>query len=87
MRCTAVETNHLRVLHHSELAAAAEVGVTSGVCGVDALCLDGQLELRSRRILGVEVASAGELVERTPDLGDRGLPDNETDLLCTASTA
>jgi len=56
-----------------------QVGVAVGVAGVDAGRLDRELEARSGGVLGVEVAGAGELVERTPDLGDHGVASNDAD--------
>src|SRR5512146_2940354 len=55
------------------------MGVTLGVAGIEARGADGHLEVGLARILAVEVAGAGEVVERTPDLGDHGAADNEAD--------
>src|SRR3546814_16933043 len=56
-----------------------QVPVAVGVAGVDAGRLDRQLEVRVRRLLGVEVAGALELVERAADLGDHGVAGHEPD--------
>ena len=55
------------------------MAVAVGVAGVDAGGLDGQLQVRGGRVLGVEVAGAVELVERAADLGDHGVAGDEAD--------
>ena len=69
----------LRVGLHVEEVVALEVAVAVGVAGVDAGGLDGQLQVRVGRVLGVEVAGAVELVERAADLGDHGVAGDEAD--------
>ena len=63
----------------SKKSLRAQVAVAVGVAGVDAGGLDGQLQVRVGRVLGVEVAGALELVERAADLGDHGVAGDEAD--------
>jgi nucleotide-binding universal stress UspA family protein len=55
------------------------VAVSVGVAGVDAGCLDRQLEVGVRGVVGVELAGAFEIVERAADLGEHRVAGDEAD--------